>query len=68
MRVEWGLAKAVLLFCGLLAKGLALGPALPFVWGETAKTVSKIVWPAFDGAFMWLLQPPTKRKGDRDSS
>lgn len=61
MSVEWPLQKAGLLFVGLLLKGVATAEPLPFAWGATAKAVAGIVWPAFDGAFLWLLRPPTQQ-------
>jgi hypothetical protein len=60
MRVQWAWIKALLLFLGLLCKGLAISDPLPFAWGVAAKAVAAIVWIAFDGAFMWLLTPPTE--------
>lgn len=61
MRIEWGWIKAMLLFLGLLCKGLAISDPLPFSWGIAGKAVAGIIWPAFDGAFFWLLKPPTQR-------
>lgn len=62
MKVYWGKWKAVLLFLGLIAKGVALGDPLPFYWGKAAKAVSAVIWGAFDGAFLWLLTPPKPRQ------
>lgn len=59
-RIQWAWQKAVLLFLGLLCKGLALAEPLPFSWGIAAKAIAGIVWMAFDGAFMWLLTPPAE--------
>lgn len=59
--VQWAWVKAVLLFCGLLCKGLAISEPLPFGWGAAAQAVAGIIWPAFDGAFFWLLVPPTEK-------
>lgn len=61
---EWGNAKAALLFCGLIAKGLAMTEPLPFNGGIQIKAVAQILWVAFDGAFMWLLQPPKQEEKD----
>lgn len=65
MKVEWGLLKGVLLFLGLLTKSLATLDPLPFPWGDQVKAISAVIWPAFDGAFMWLLKPP-KQKEETD--
>lgn len=65
--IQWGRVKAVLLFLGLCAKGLAASDPLPFWFGVGAKAVAAIIWPAFDGAFMWLLTPPTPRGDDSDA-
>jgi hypothetical protein len=54
--------KAILLFLGLITKGLAISDPLPFSWGIPAKAVSGIIWPAFDGSLLWLLTPPTLKK------
>lgn len=61
MTVQWGPAKAVLLFLGLICKGLAIAEPLPVPCGDLVKGVAGVVWVAFDGAFMWLLQPPVPR-------
>lgn len=57
--IEWAWLKACLLFIGLIGKSLAFGEPLPFWWGHAAQAVAGIVWPAFDGAFLWLLRGPT---------
>lgn len=63
-QIQWAWAKAALLFIGLIFKGLAMSTEpLPFWWGVEAQCVAVIVWPAFDGAFLWLLQPPTEKHG-----
>lgn len=61
MKVEWAWLKAVLLFFGLILKGLAVSEPLPFDWGTAVKAVSSILWAAFDGAFLYLLKPPTEQ-------
>jgi hypothetical protein len=64
MKIDWGWPKAVLLFFGLIAKGLSVNEPLPIPAGELIKTVSNVLWIAFDGAFLWLLQPPKQKVDD----
>jgi hypothetical protein len=56
--IQWAWPKAVLLFLGLICKGLATSEPLPFWWGTATKAIAGILWPAIDGAFFWLLTPP----------
>jgi hypothetical protein len=64
--IDWGRAKAALLFFGLICKGMALGEALPFSWGPAAKAVAAVIWPAFDGLFAWLLTPPKPKAPENE--
>jgi hypothetical protein len=66
LRVDWAWPKAVLLFVGLLLKGLAMGDPLAIEYGPLIKQISSVVWMAFDGAFLWLLAPPKSNRQARD--
>lgn len=68
MRIEWAKIKAVLLFFGLLVKGLAFAEPLPFEFGPAIKAGASILWVAIDGAFFWLLKPPSEREEIQISS
>lgn len=67
MKVEWGWVKAILVFGGLVCKGLALQEPLSFEWGVMVHEVAGVIWPAFDGAFMWLLRPPSQ-EGEKNEN
>lgn len=60
--VQHGTRKQWLLFAGLIFKGLAISDPLPVSGGEFLKSVANIIWMAFDGAFLYLLQPPKEEK------
>jgi hypothetical protein len=55
MKIEWPLWKAFFLFFGLILKGIAVSDSFPY---PDIKLYAGILWIAFDGAFLWLLQPP----------
>lgn len=65
MVVQWGRAKATLLFFGLVFKGLSMKP-LPIQNGELLQAIAQVVWPAFDGSFLWLLTPPTPKEDQNE--
>jgi hypothetical protein len=62
VKPEWGWQKATLLFCGLVCKGIAFStaPEIP----SWLKAWANVLWLAFDGSFVYLLQPPKQNQGD----
>ena len=59
--IQWAWQKAALLFLGLIAKGIADRDPLPFGWGVGLKAICGVLWFAFEGAFLWLLTPPSQQ-------
>jgi len=55
---HWQWLQALLMFLGLLCKGLAISDPLPIPGGAAVKGFAAVIWVAFDGSFFWLLKSP----------